>query len=89
MKPTPHHYLLTRRDYDLLRQNDQHLLQTDLHGLGGLPTLVEERLDVLGPDSPVRLFFASAIDLRRHHVATVERLSELRQILPAVPSVQF
>lgn len=73
MKFTPHHYLLPRCDYERLRR--------DLPELLGHPVLlVEDRLHSLGPDSPVRLHFASAEELRAHHVALIERLSELRAI---------
>lgn len=71
MKYTPHHYLLPRRTFDLLRAVRPALLEDDR------VLWVEDRLHGLGPESPVRLFFRTAADKREYQLQLIYQAGEL------------
>lgn len=75
MRQTPYHYLLPRLDYqELLDRHPAHLTDPRVVAL-------EERPHLVGPDGPVRLFFASAADYRDHQLDTIKLLAGHRDRL--------
>lgn len=72
MLRTPYHALLSRHDFDLLRRHQPALLDE--------PHWIEERVEALGPDSPVRLFYSSPEHKSDHQLAILRGLAKLRRV---------
>jgi len=70
MLRTPYHALLSRHDYDLLRHREPALLD-QVHW-------IEERIEALGHDAPVRLFYPSPAEKTAHQIELLRGLARWR-----------